>query len=74
MTYLEGFISEECRERFISVLNKRTKYITGVLEDVFQMHNTSAVIRSCDIFGVQKAHLIQNRNTNQLAKNLAMGA
>ncbi|MFT5737089.1 MAG: tRNA (guanosine-2'-O-)-methyltransferase [Maribacter sp.] len=64
LTYLEGFISEERRERFISVLNKRTKYMTVVLEDVFQMHNTSAVIRSCDIFGVQEAHLIQNRNTN----------
>ncbi|MFT6795876.1 MAG: tRNA (guanosine-2'-O-)-methyltransferase [Maribacter sp.] len=74
LTYLEDFISEERRERFISVLNKRTKYITVALEDVFQMHNTSAVIRSCDIFGVQEAHLIQNRNANELDKNIAMGA
>ncbi|MCL4168877.1 UNVERIFIED_CONTAM: hypothetical protein GTU68_020329, partial [Idotea baltica] len=36
--------------------------------------NTSAVIRSCDIFGIQEAHLIQNRNTNELDKNIAMGA
>jgi tRNA (guanosine-2'-O-)-methyltransferase len=74
LTYLEGFISEERKKRFTSVLNRRTNYITVALEDVFQMHNTSAVIRSCDIFGIQEAHLIQNRNTNELDKNIAMGA
>ncbi|MFT6369888.1 MAG: tRNA (guanosine-2'-O-)-methyltransferase [Maribacter sp.] len=74
LTYLEGFISEERRKRFISVLNKRTKYITLALEDVFQMHNTSAVIRSCDVFGVQEVHFIQNRNASELDKNIAMGA
>lgn len=74
LNYLEEFISEERRERFISVLANRTKYITVALEDVFQQHNTSAVIRSCDIFGIQEAHLIQNRNANELDKNIAMGA
>ena len=74
LNYLEDFISEERRERFISVLANRTKHITVALEDVFQMHNTSAVIRSCDVFGIQEAHLIQNRNTNELDKNIAMGA
>jgi len=44
LTYLEGFISKKRRERFISVLNRRTEYITIAVEDVFQMHNTSAVI------------------------------
>lgn len=74
LDYLEDFISEERRERFISVLANRTKYITVALEDVFQMHNTSAVIRSCDVFGIQEAHLIQNRNASALDKNIAMGA
>lgn len=74
LNYLEDFISEERKERFISVLAKRTKHITVALEDVFQMHNTSAVIRSCDVFGIQEAHLIQNRNANELDKNIAMGA
>ncbi len=74
LTYLEDFISEERKERFISVLEKRTKFITVALEDVFQLHNTSAVIRSCDIFGIQEAHLIENRNSTALDKNIAMGA
>jgi len=74
LTFLENIISEERKERFIQVLEERTNYITVAIEDVFQMHNTSAVIRSCDSFGVQTAHLIEDRNVNSLDKNIAMGA
>ncbi|WP_396637588.1 TrmH family RNA methyltransferase [Maribacter sp. R77961] len=74
LSYLEDFISEERRERFISVLERRTKYITVAIEDVFQLHNTSAVIRSCEVFGIQDAHVIENRFGKRLDKNIAMGA
>jgi tRNA (guanosine-2'-O-)-methyltransferase len=52
LTYLEEFISDERKQRFLEVLAERTKYITVAIEDVFQMHNTSAVIRSCEVFGI----------------------
>ena len=74
LKYLEEFISLERKERFLEVLEKRTKYITVAIEDVFQKHNTSAVIRSCEIFGVQEAHVIEGRNAQILDKNIAMGA
>jgi len=74
LSYLEDFISEERRERFISVLERRTKYITVAIEDVFQLHNTSAVIRSCEVFGIQDAHVIENKFGKRLDKNIAMGA
>lgn len=74
LSYLEKFISPERKERFLEILEKRTKYITVAIEDVFQMHNTSAVIRSCEIFGVQEAHVIEGRNAQRLDKNIAMGA
>ncbi|MBQ4914850.1 RNA methyltransferase [Maribacter sp. MMG018] len=74
LTYLEDFISEERKERFISILKERTKFITVAIEDVYQMHNTSAVIRSCESFGVQEAHLIEGRFGKRLDKNIAMGA
>ncbi|MFS4418331.1 TrmH family RNA methyltransferase [Maribacter sp. 2307ULW6-5] len=72
--YLEGFISEERKNRFKEVLDQRTKCITVAMEDVYQLHNTSAVIRSCDIFGIQEAHVIEGRNRNRLDGNIAMGA
>ncbi|MDC6389514.1 RNA methyltransferase [Maribacter sp. PR1] len=74
LTYLEGFISEERKDRFISILKNRTKYITVAIEDVYQMHNTSAVIRSCESFGIQEAHVIEGRFGKRLDKNIAMGA
>lgn len=74
LEYLEDFISEERKDRFLEVLEKRTKYITVAIEDVFQLHNTSAVIRSCEIFGIQEAHVIEGRFGKRLDKNIAMGA
>ncbi|MBA6316669.1 RNA methyltransferase [Cellulophaga baltica] len=74
LKYLEEFISEERKERFLQILEERTYKITVAIEDVFQMHNTSAVIRSCDIFGIQSAHLIERKYGNQLDVQIAMGA
>lgn len=74
LNYLENFLSIERKERFRQVLAERTKFITVAIEDVFQLHNTSAVIRSCEVFGVQNAHVIENRYGKRLDKNIAMGA
>ena len=74
LEYLEHFISEERRQRFLDILEERTKYLTVVIEDVYQLHNTSAVIRSCESFGIQEAHAIEGRHGNRLDKDIAMGA
>jgi tRNA (guanosine-2'-O-)-methyltransferase len=74
LAHLEGFITEERKARFLQVLAHRTKYLTVALEDVYQLHNASAVIRSCDVFGIQQAHLIEGRFGHRLDKNIAMGA
>jgi len=74
MSYLEEIITPERKQRFIDILEQRTKYITVAIEDVFQMHNTSAVIRSCDVFGIQDAHVIESRFGERLDKNITIGA
>jgi tRNA (guanosine-2'-O-)-methyltransferase len=74
LSYLETYITPERLKRFSDVLSNRTNYITVAIEDVYQMHNTSAVIRSCDVFGIQKAHIIEGRFGKRLDKNIAMGA
>lgn len=74
LTYLENFITPERSERFKEILERRTNYITVALEDVYQMHNTSAVVRSCEVFGVQEAHVIEGRFGKRLDKKIAMGA
>lgn len=74
LAYLEDFLTEERKERFKTVLSKRTNFLTVAIEDVYQLHNTSAVIRSCDAFGIQTVHVVEDRFGKRLDKNIAMGA
>ena len=74
LTYLEGYLTEGRKQRFLEVLQKRTKHITVAVEDVYQLHNTSAIIRSCDVFGIHDLHVIEDRFGKRLDKNIAMGA
>jgi tRNA (guanosine-2'-O-)-methyltransferase len=72
--FLENILTENRKERFLEVLNTRTKHFTVAVEDVFQMHNTSAVMRSCEVFGVQELHVIEQRYGKKIDKEIAMGA
>ncbi|MEO0572163.1 MAG: RNA methyltransferase [Bacteroidota bacterium] len=74
LTYLEGYLSENRKSRFLEVLSKRTNFLTVAVEDVYQLHNTSAVVRSCDSFGIQSVHVIEERYEKRLDKNISMGA
>ncbi|MBT8320873.1 MAG: RNA methyltransferase, partial [Eudoraea sp.] len=74
LKYLETFITPERRQRFMDILELRTRYITVAVEDVFHMHNSSAVIRSCEVFGIQDSHSIEARCAKELDKNIALGA
>ena len=56
--YLESYLTEHRVSRFHEVLKNRTKYFTVATEDVYQLHNTSAVMRTCDVFGIQELHVI----------------
>lgn len=72
--YLEQFVSDTRRNKFEDVLNFRTRHITIALEDLYQPHNASAVLRSCDIFGIQDIHIIENKHAYTVNKDIAMGS
>jgi tRNA (guanosine-2'-O-)-methyltransferase len=74
LDYLKGFITERRYERIHQVVQNRTRYITLVLEDIFQTHNASAVLRTCDCLGIQDVHAIENRNSLQVNPEIALGA
>jgi tRNA (guanosine-2'-O-)-methyltransferase len=74
INYLEGFISENRKQRFEEVLQNRTNHLCIVLENIFQAHNASAVLRSCDCFGVQRVHFIENKNSMRISDEVAMGS
>ena len=72
--YLEGFISDRRKQRLNEVLSMRSGHIRVVLENVYQAHNASAVLRSCDCFGIQHVHVIENRNHLKISEDVAMGS
>ena len=74
LNFLEDFVSEKRKETFHKVLENRTQHFTVVLEDIFQPHNSSAVIRSCDIFGLQDVHIIQNKYSSKVSRHVAKGS
>lgn len=71
---LKEFMTENRYERFENVLQNRTRYATVVLEDIYQPHNASAVLRSCELFGVQDVHIIENLNEYSVNPDVAVGA
>ncbi|MDH5602508.1 MAG: RNA methyltransferase [Cyclobacteriaceae bacterium] len=74
LNYLNNFISEHKSSLMDKVLDQRTRFVTVVLEDIYQSHNASAVLRSCDCFGIQDVHVIENRNRYSVNPTVAMGS
>ncbi|WP_457616892.1 TrmH family RNA methyltransferase [Lutibacter sp.] len=72
--YLEQFVTEKRRHLFRNVLDQRTNHFTVAIEDIYQPHNASAVVRSCDIFGIQNVHVIENKYKFHASNRVAKGA
>ena len=71
---LSSFISPNKRALFETIAPLRTRHLTVVLEDIYQSQNASAVVRTCDLVGVQDVHVIENRNAYQLNPDVTLGS
>ena len=72
--YLEQFVTDKRKGLFKKVLDERTRHFTVAIEDIYQPHNASAVVRSCEIFGIQDVHVIQNKYKFYASNQVAKGA
>ena len=54
-------MTPERKQKLMSVLNKRQNDITVVLENVFDPHNISAVMRTCDAVGIQDVYVLNTK-------------
>jgi tRNA (guanosine-2'-O-)-methyltransferase len=71
--FLSQFVTDARRNRMEAALAQRTRYLTVALEDIYQSHNASAVLRSCDGLGIQDVHVIENRNPYKVNPDVALG-
>lgn len=74
LNYLEQFVTENKQRLIDEALNKRTRHITVVLEDIYQPQNASAVIRTCDCYGIQDVHIVEDRHVYNVNPRVVHGA
>jgi len=74
LSHLLDFVTDHRRQLFEKIIQYRTKHITVVLEDIYQSQNASAVLRTCDCFGIQDVHIIENKHEYQINPDVALGS
>lgn len=72
--HLSSFLTPHRKALFSEVMQMRTRYLTVVLEDIYQSQNASAVLRTCDLTGVQDVHIIEDKNKYTLNPDVALGS
>ena len=71
---LLSMVSPNKQQKFGDYIQYRTRHLTIILEDIYQPHNASAVLRSCDCFGIQDVHIIENQNAYEVNPDVALGS
>ena len=74
LNYFQGFISEHKIELFNKLVDDRTRHFTFILEDLFHPHNASAILRTCDCFGIQDVHMVENNHQFKNEKDISLGS
>jgi tRNA (guanosine-2'-O-)-methyltransferase len=59
---------------FDRIAADRTRHLTIALENIYQEHNASAVLRTCDCFGIQDLQVIEKDNQYQIQRDIALGS
>jgi len=72
--FLSQFITSRRFQLFKDVAANRTRFITPVLENIYQPHNASAVLRTCDCLGIQDIHIIEEKNRYKLNPDVELGS
>jgi tRNA (guanosine-2'-O-)-methyltransferase len=72
--YLSQFTTDHKLRLFDELIAYRTRYLTVVLEDIYQSQNASAVIRTCDCLGIQNVHVIENNNKFTVNPDVVLGS
>jgi len=72
--YIADFISDNKRNKFDEFIHNRTRYLTVVLENIYQSQNASAVLRTCDCFGIQDVHIIENEHKYEINPDVELGS
>ncbi len=72
--YLKEFVTAERYSLFNEVLNNRTRYVSLFIENVYQSHNASAIVRTAEALGIQNMTIFERKNSFSPNEEISMGA
>lgn len=74
LNFLSTYVTDHKKALIDEILSHRTRHLTFVLEDIYQSQNASAVVRTCDCFGIQDLHVIEDKHMFELNPKVVRGA
>ena len=74
LTFLSQYITPERKDSFERVLANRTRHFTIAIEDLHKEKNSSAIMRTCECFGIQDVHVIEDDNYLKPSPLISAGA
>lgn len=74
IAHLSEFVTPKRLDLFQTVISQRTRYLTVLLEDIYQSQNASAVLRTCDCVGIQDVHIVEEGNEYEINPDVSLGS
>ena len=72
--HLKEFVTEERYMRICEIIEQRTRHFSIVVENLYQSHNMSAILRTAECLGIQDVHIIENNFEYEISKQVSLGA
>ncbi len=72
--FLGQYVTDNRKVTIEKVLEQRTRYMTLVLEEIYQSQNASAVVRTCECMGIQDLHIVEGKSKYSVNKKVLMGS
>lgn len=70
---IDALLTPERARKYRQVLARRTGRLAVVVEDCFDPHNATAIIRTCDAFGIHRVLVVTGRNAFKVNRQVSQG-
>jgi len=71
---VDAMLTPSRAHKYRQVLARRTGAVAVILEECYDPHNATAIIRSCDAFGIQRLFVVANRNGFKVNRKISQGS
>jgi tRNA (guanosine-2'-O-)-methyltransferase len=71
---LDALITQARARKYRQVLARRTERLIVVVEDCYDPHNATAIVRTCDAFGLQRVVVTTGRNAFKVNRKISQGS